>query len=151
MIFLYRPALALCPETGAPELILRPDIPVDLFGPSGTVQSRALVDTGADKTVLPKRIGEFLGIPMVAGVGPSLTAFGGQSLPVFFGNIDLEIADGAERLRWPVRAQFFAVPSEEEESLILGQAGFLEYFAALFDADTGTLELTANDRLSAIS
>jgi predicted aspartyl protease len=147
MIFYYRPAVALAPETGEPTLIFRPEMPIRIFGPRGAGHYRALVDTGADNTILPKRIADDLGIVLSDGSGPQLRAFGGQSLKVVFGDVEIEIEDENERLRWPARVQFFEFSSTEEESLVLGHSGFLDYFVATFDGGSGNLTLIANEDL----
>ena len=41
-------------------LLLRPEIPVELIGPKGTVVRRGLVDTGSDNTIFPKSVADFL-------------------------------------------------------------------------------------------
>lgn len=86
-------------------MILRPEIPVVIVGPKGAAQFQALVDTGADNSIFPKRVAESLGIALASGTGPDLTTFGGQRLQVFFGDVEIEIAEAAERLRWRTRVQ----------------------------------------------
>ena len=147
MNFFYRPAVALAPETGDPTLILRPEILVTVIGPLGMAQYRALIDTGADNTILPSSIANDLGITLTQGTGPHLTAFGGQKLSVRFGDVLLEIEDEREKLRWPARVQFFDFPSAKEEALVMGHAGFLDYFTATFDGELCQLTLVANNEL----
>jgi len=97
MKFLYCAAVVLTPETGEPGLILRPEIPVRIIGPKGVGRISALVDTGADNTILPKRLADDLGISLTTGTGPTLTAFGGQKLSVLFGDAVMEVEDEAKK------------------------------------------------------
>jgi hypothetical protein len=52
-----------------------------------------------------------------------------------------------ERVRRPDRVQFFEFASPDKESLLLGHAGFLDYFTATFDGQQSVLTLWANDNL----
>ncbi|HEY3966669.1 MAG TPA: hypothetical protein VGM05_19055 [Planctomycetaceae bacterium] len=79
-----------------------------------------------------------------------MTAFGGQQLATWFGDIILEIGSDAECYRWQAHVQFFEFPSPDEESLILGHSGFLDYFTAVFDGEQEILTLTPNGDLPAM-
>lgn len=147
MNFLYEAFVTLEPETGEPNMILRPIIPVRIFGQSTFGHYAALVDTGADNTILPKRIVDDLGIELQAGHGPDATAFGGQTISLLFGDVELELEEQQGRVRWKTRVQFYDFASPEDETLILGHAGFLDYFSALFDGEQGMLSLTPNSML----
>jgi hypothetical protein len=50
-----------------------------------------------------------------------------------------------------MRVQFFEFPTADEESLILGHAGFLDFFVATFDGYGATLTLTANEQMPAVA
>ena len=147
MNFLYQAFITREPETGEPNMILRPIIPVRVHGRTGFGHYAALVDTGADNTILPKRIADDLGIELRAGHGPNATAFGGQSIPLLFGDVELELEEESERVRWSARVLFHDFLNPEDETLILGHAGFLDYFSALFDGEQGQLSLDPNSTL----
>jgi hypothetical protein len=149
MNFFYRPAITYSPETGEPTVVLRPEIPVRVIGPRATAQFRALVDTGADNTILPWSLAENCGVELVEGKGPQMEVFGGQKIETLFGDVRFELKDASETIRWRTRVQFFAFPSPEEESLVLGHAGFLDFFTAVFDGQLGELSLTPNSDLPA--
>lgn len=152
MRFSYRPAITLAAETGDPVLTLRPEIPITLSGPRGSGSYLALVDTGADHITVPKRIAIDLGVDLVPGRGPELVGFGGEKLPVEFGDLDIEIQNEqnpSETYRWCIRAQFFEFASAKEENLVLGHAEFLDYFTATFDGESGELTLVANREMPA--
>ena len=76
-----------------------------------------------------------------------MVAFGGQKLSIQFGDVEIEIAQGRERFRWRARVQFFNFASRGDESLVLGHAGFLDYFTATFDGARSELILVANEDL----
>lgn len=147
MNFLYQAFVTLEPETGEPNMILRPIIPVRIFGQTAFGHYAALVDTGADNTILPKRIADDLGIELQTGHGPDATAFGGQTISLLFGDVELELEEQQERVRWKSRVQFYDFVNPEDETLILGHAGFLDYFSAMFDGEQGLLSLTPNSTL----
>jgi hypothetical protein len=146
----YVPAFVNSAETGVPSLILRPEIAIFVGGPRGSGQYQALVDTGADNTILPKSVADEWGIELVRGAGPPLTAFGGQQLATYFGDAEFEMQDEQTSIRWKARVLFFDFPSADQESLVLGHTRFLDYFTATFDGEQATLTLTANDELPSV-
>ena len=110
---------------------------------------RALVDTGADNTILPMSVADVCGIPTEAGLGPQMEAYGGQKIPTRFGNVTFELGEDDEAVRWQARVQFFDFITPDGESLILGHSGMLDYFSADFDGQEAVLTLTVNDELPA--
>ena len=64
LTFPYRLARGVNPSPAAPEVpVFRPIIPVRFVGPHGLdALTFALVDTGADKTVLPSSLAGTLGV-----------------------------------------------------------------------------------------
>jgi hypothetical protein len=145
--FPYHPAVGSAPETGEATLLLRPEIPIRVVGSAGSARFRALVDTGSDNTIFPKSVADNLGVTVAPGTGPELIAFGGQKLAVLFGDVVIEIEDEQEKLRWPARVQFFEFATTEDQTLVMGHAGFLDYFTATFDGKLCELTLIANDEL----
>jgi hypothetical protein len=71
-----------------------------------------------------------------SGVGP---AVGSLSYAV----VTLRIADGKEFCEWPARVGFTSAPLKRP---LLGFAGFLQFFRAVFDGDLEEVELTTNRR-----
>lgn len=80
-----------------------------------------------------------------------MVAFGGQKLSMQFGDVEIEVAQGGERFRWTARVQFFEFSSPGDESLVLGHAGFLDYFTATFDGARSELILVPNEDLPTAS
>jgi predicted aspartyl protease len=133
MKFPYRVDLARSPETGEPELLLRPVVPIHIVGQRRSGTYWALVDTGSDKTVFPQSLATDLGIELSDGRGPGLTAYGGQNLTVKFGTVEVSLSQENESVRWMLKAQFVECTSSDEEVILLGHDGFLEFFVATFD------------------
>jgi hypothetical protein len=78
MRFPYTLSVAPSIDTGEQIVLLRPEIPIRVYGPTGAAEMLALVDTGADNSILPLSIAHDLGIQTTPGSGPGATAFGGQ-------------------------------------------------------------------------
>jgi hypothetical protein len=78
MTFPYTLNIARSTDTGDEIVILRPEIPVRVYGPAGTSEVLALLDTGSDNSILPLSIARDLRIPTTPGRGPAAKAYGGQ-------------------------------------------------------------------------
>lgn len=146
MKFDYTTILSLAPDTGDSVVIFRPEIRVTVYGSRNSGDFLALVDTGADNTILPESVARNLGIELLPCKGPDATVFGGQGIALFCADVELELAEGDERLRWPARVYFTAADAHDE-TIILGRQGFLDYFTATFDGEACVLDLQANSYL----
>jgi hypothetical protein len=140
MKFDYTAIVSSSPDTGDPVVIFRPEVRIKIHGPKGFGDFLALVDTGADNTILPESIAQELGITSIACKGPSATAFGGQEIALSYADIELELVHPTESLRWLARIYFFA-GGDDTETLILGHQGFLDYFTATFKGEDCSLDL----------
>lgn len=149
MVFLYQPIISLAPDGASYLLILRPEIPVTVIGPNGEGTYLGLVDTGSDNTILPKSVADRLGIPLVSAGAPA-TVFGGHHVPLMLGEVTMQLESDGEVLRWPAELHFFDFANEEDETVLLGHSGFLDYFTATFDGKQGMLTLIPNDELPMI-
>jgi hypothetical protein len=144
MIFHYTAILSPAPDTGEEIVIFRPEVPLRIFGPNGSAMYMALVDTGADNTIMPMTIARELGITTHRGKGPGAAAFGGQEISLSHADVELELTQDENSLRWRARVQFFGSPDIEPETLIVGHQGFLDHFTAIFDGEQLTLDLQPN-------
>ena len=63
------------------------------------------------------------------------------------GEVTRTLQAQGEEVRWATEVCFFEFPDLDEESLVLGHSGFLDYFSATFDGKSGTLTLEPNDEL----
>src|SRR5687768_12769579 len=71
----------------------RPLVPVQVYGPSASTFvsfGRALVDSGADDTILPLDVANLLGISLLPPSGHSMR-WRGQSFALRFGNVNLQL------------------------------------------------------------
>lgn len=152
MIFLYRPLISPAPDGDDFLLILRTEITITVVGPTGSATYSGLVDTGSDTTILPLAVAQDLGIQVAPAPGPPATVFGGHQVQLLVGEVTLQIQDEKtnETVRWRDIVSFFDTQGREDEILILGHSGFLDYFTATFDGKAGSLTLVANDDLPAV-
>ena len=150
MIFPYQSMISESPDGVDYVLFLRPEIPATIIGPAGSETFFGLVDTGSDNTILPKSIADQLGIPLRAASGPPAIVFGGRSLRMLIGEVGFALTSENETYRWAATVQFFEFESPEEETVVLGHSGFLDYFTAIFDGKEGLLTLQANDLLPVV-
>jgi hypothetical protein len=146
MIFPYAAMIAIDPISGREHVLLRPEVPITIHGISGSRTYRALVDTGADNTVLPKSVAIDLGTSLHPLRGAKASAFGGQILDTLCGEATFDLADDADHCRWTDTVLFLDMAAEEE-TLLLGHAGFLDYFTAIFDGHLAELTLVPNEDL----
>lgn len=145
MRFDYTTIVSSAPDTGELVVIFRPEIRLTVHGPLGSGDFVALVDSGADNTILPVSIASALGIPLTSGKGPTAKAFGGQEIALSYADIELQLIHAQGRLRWLARVYF--AENADEETLILGHHGFLDYFTATFIGEDCALDLEPNSYL----
>ena len=131
-------------ETGDEIVLLRPEIPHRMHGPAGIADVVALVDTGADTSIVPLSIADDLGIATTPGAGPGAIAFGGQSIRLSFAEVVLELNQDQQTIRWRARMYFAEFPDASERAVVLGHEGFLDYFTATFFGEDYVLELIPN-------
>ncbi len=141
MKFKYRSVFSREPGSDDFLIFRRPEIMVSIAGPLGKATSVGLVDTGSDFTIFPKRIAEYLGVPLTESKLTSAAAFGGQELPLQEGEVVLKVTDSEDQVEWVTEVCFFDFPTSESEAIILGDSSFLDYFIATFDGEASELEL----------
>ena len=100
MRFDYTAIISASPDTGDPVVIFRPEVQIKVHGPKDSGDFLALVDTGADNTILPESIARDLEIPLITGKGPAATAFGGQEITLSYADVELDLVHPDEALRW---------------------------------------------------
>ncbi len=131
-------------DTGDEIVLLRPEVPLRIYGPLGHVDVLALVDSGADNSIFPLAIATDLGIETTPGKGPGATAFGGQRIGLSFGDVEVELSQDGNTIRWRTRLYFADFP--DEKAVVLGHEGFF-YFTATFIGEDCVLDLKPNDNL----
>jgi len=141
MKFDYFECVTVAPDNGDPILMLRPIISFRIHGLNGrTLDLSALVDTGADHMILPNWVAEQLAIPTTECLGPPSRSFTGDAISLRHGQVEVEIPDEGDTLKWCTQV-FFSEATSHSDPAILGQMGFLEFFTATFDGFSCVLTL----------
>lgn len=125
-------------------IVYRPEVTVRLRGPRGELVISALVDTGADETVLPRSLAGLLGVEPDAEQGGFAQGVTGQLMSLAPAIIDIELLGSKESYRWTTLVSFADFPTSDDECVILGHAGALELFIAEFDGERRAGELRPN-------
>jgi hypothetical protein len=142
MNFPYRRSLAL---SGVGLVYVhRPLIPVRIISPAGDADHLAFVDPGSDDTLLPRSVATRVGAAVDDTQAANTSGFGGASLPVAPGDVELLLTDGLAVYRWPAHVGFVTFADADDEMSILGHSGFLDFFTATFHGDRKLLELVPN-------
>jgi hypothetical protein len=122
----------------------RPFVSVRIKGPTATRRLKsALLDTGSLDTLFPAELAAALGI--LLGGERRVIRWRGQRHEVEFHAVELELAEGANVVRWRGRVGFTPAPLAYA---LLGQRGCLEYFDAKFCGGDQIVELQPNRDLS---
>jgi hypothetical protein len=119
----------------------RPVIPVTLLGPASSRLVEGLLDTGADDTVFPESLAVRVGVALTTAPEGEAKGVGQAPLRVRYAEVTLRIADSGERREWRAWVGFTSAPLNRP---LLGFAGFLQFFSALFLGDREAVELTVN-------
>jgi hypothetical protein len=123
----------------------RPLIPVLVWGLPRPLPVDGLLDTAADRTLLPPKLASDLGIDSSAlpttVVVRSATGHAIQCKPT---HLILELRRDSSRFCWLAEV---AVATEAIRSVHWGSRGFLEYFCAEFDGPNRWVTLTPGDNL----
>jgi hypothetical protein len=114
---------------------------VDVVGLTGTYSVLALVDSGADVTLLPRSVASSIGAAIDDTIRWPVGGFGGQVIDASPGDVDLEITWDGSSIRWKATVAFVNYPAGAEEVSILGRAGFFDFFLVLFDGPANELEI----------
>ncbi len=141
MLFSYAPVEVASATTGEIETYWRPIIPLVIHGEADIVLCSALVDSGADISLIPKSIAESLGLKLQPCHGPSPVAFGGGEIKTYSTEAVLQVSDGTEDVAWLARLLMFEADRSHEQNAILGHVGFFEFFRTTFDSRLNQLEL----------
>ena len=119
----------------------RPLIHVSVIGPTGTSVFLARVDPGSDDTVFPETVAAQVGLDLSSAPVGTGSGVGGQRIRLRYAEVTLRITDGNEQREWLARVGFAPIRLRNP---LLGIAGFLQFFNALFLGAGEELELTVN-------
>jgi len=119
-----------------------PAIPITLIGDKGSFDTVALIDSGADISVIPKDIAEILGLNLK---GDITDAFGiGGSARTIETKIRVIISKGHERyqLQLPIKV----ILGKYDFPVLLGREGFFDKFKIIFDQQKEKISLKRKSR-----
>lgn len=122
--------------------VIRPIVPLILRGSRGTFRRFGLVDTGSDYTLVPTWIADVIGVDLPPAATSLITGIEGTAIETRTAPVEMELRSRSQSYRWRGLAHF-----ADQDYVLLGNEGFLEYFVATFDLAGRTFELTANSRL----
>jgi hypothetical protein len=137
----YRPYRVRLYQGEAYTTLWPPTVCLVLHGPLGAVKLDALVDPGADQTMLRREFAEALGITVDDGRPGNVRGISGSPIVVYPSEVELEIIHEADRFRWRAAVRFGPA-----NHVLLGQIGCLEFFTATFDHRHRELTLEPNER-----
>lgn len=147
MEFPYSSVISRVAESEDLLIFRRPEIEFHLIGVVRKLQLIGLVDTGSDFTILPKSAADFAGIPLQPAEESTARLFSGQAVSLLRGDVQLELRGREHSVLWHTEVFFYDFAVSTDETVILGHAGFLDYFTATFDGLEAMLTLMPNETI----
>jgi Aspartyl protease len=143
LVFQYRRLRSryAVPSLGGSRFRYRPLIRVSLVGPAATYVGDGLLDTGADDTVFSESAAEHIGLDLSNAPSGELSGVGASVGVVRYAQVRLRVTDGHEFREWPAWVGFTAARLKQP---LLGYAGFLHFFTAIFRGDRREVILEVN-------
>lgn len=114
----------------------RPIIPVTLFGPKGSVNVDALIDSGADKCLFNSALGNEIGLDLEKGEKENFSGIEGEEITASMRRVQLQVVGIDEKIE--ITAGF---TDARGVFAILGQEGFFDNFRIKFEKDRHTIEV----------
>jgi hypothetical protein len=140
LTFPYQEQVGVDPSPASPgRPVFRPKIPLKIHGPRGDmVVAIALVDTGADETVLPASSARALGVKLGSRTH-FLRAADNKAIAVRYGDVSLTISQpGVGEYTWNATVAFQA----KRPYSVLGYAGCLDHLDVRFDGPNRRVVIT---------
>jgi hypothetical protein len=121
--------------------IKRPLVEVTLVGPLGRIPVLALIDSGADSTLIRADYARALGISLDPRNTKDFLGIGPERMPCFLAPITFQV-------------RYFEVPftitagfiDSRSVDVLLGQADFFEHFRIKFEKDRDVFELSLSPK-----
>ncbi|OGJ43433.1 hypothetical protein A3J23_02345 [Candidatus Peregrinibacteria bacterium RIFCSPLOWO2_02_FULL_48_14] len=123
-------------------VIFRPVVVLTLKHGDKFIQTEAVIDSGADFTILPIEIAGILCIKLDSRTKTTFHGAGSNAFTVYPSPVKIEhmLRQGGFRtIKWSVKV-FFA---EAQPTILLGYQGFLERFRIILDGKKKELEIAA--------
>jgi hypothetical protein len=141
MKFPYCQYLTVPSPTVPSGVLYRPEIPLRIIGSAGALGSFAMVDAGSDDTLIPLSAARAIRAAIDANQTWKIEGIGGQAVTVMLGEVVLELTDGNQTFRWPAKVGLVDFADPKDEVVLVGHAGFLDYFRVIFDGHLRMLEI----------
>ena len=125
--------------------LYRPVVTTQITGPKGAVTVKAVVDPTVEVTVLPRSLGELIGVEMMTRQLQLGYRVGGIK-QVVAGTVVLEMNIDDGIYRWSTAVGFAQFVSGKAEEVVLGYRGCLEYFTVIFAGESFELTVAPNNR-----
>jgi hypothetical protein len=119
----------------------RPVVTITLIGPSGVYVRSGLVDPGSDDTVFGEDAAKIIGVDLSHAPSGIAAGVGTGIAPLRYAKAVLRLTDGSEFREWPAWVGFTPLVLRQP---LLGFAGFLQFFTAIFDGAAEELTLSVN-------
>lgn len=117
--------------------VTRPIIPVTLFGPKGSVNVDALIDSGADRCLFNAELGREIGLDLEKGEKEIFSGIEGGKIGAFLHKIQLQVIGIEKKIE--IITGFADAPGI---FAVLGQDGFFDAFRIKFEKDHNIVEIT---------
>lgn len=121
--------------------IFRPTVPILFKNKSKFILTEAIIDSGADFTILPIEIAGILGIKLDAHKKTIFYAAGSNPFSVYRSPESIEHVlrqSGFRQITWKSKVYF----AESQPGILLGHKGFLENFKIILDGKRKELEIS---------
>ena len=131
----------ICPSG----IVYRPVATLRIAGSAGSAYLRALIDTGADHTLVPFSIAEDVGAELFPDEEDAAKGISGHEISIVPGQVELELLGDDESHKWTAIIGFAKFATPDDECNVFGHAGCLEFFLAAFDGSAHIVELTPQE------
>jgi predicted aspartyl protease len=118
-----------------------PTIPVTFIGPEDSIDIMAILDSGADISVLPMEVGEQLGLDLAKNRSPC-SGIGGE-VDTAEDHVRVRISQGHENYTFDIPVKVVLDPKASIPVLI-GRDGFFEKFEITFDEKRARISFKRN-------
>jgi len=122
--------------------IKSPSIPINISGSGSKYQFMALIDSGADVSVIPKEVAELLGLDLNKNKEEA-RGIGGK-VPAVQTNINIEIGKPHEIYNFNIPVKVIMSDVDEEIPILFGRVGFFDKFIITFNQKDEKIILKLN-------
>jgi len=106
-----------------------PSIPITFFGPSETLQIIAVVDSGADVSLMPREVAEVLGLKLDQNIEPAFGIAG--EVQTAEDHVRVKIQKGHENYSFDITVKIL-LSKDTDIPVLIGRSEFFEEFEITF-------------------